>query len=380
MTPGISRRPLVALFCLLTVIGIVRGLQHFYVVDIYQPVRYGLTWHIPFNLFVWWSWLLFLPLIRRVVLGNEALAGEFRARLIVYFVLPIAIIIVRQAILAIVITIFLSGYMAFIPLLSQRMFSNVWLWLDLGVYFTIVVAFQVMEYRRQEQMSERRFTQLQSELNRSQLNALESQLQPHFLFNTLNTISTLILKTDTPGAERMLSLLQDFLRRTLQVSDRHEVTLDEELRFVNQYLEIERVRFLDRLDIAQTISEEVRSAVVPAFLLQPIVENAVIHGVASAASRARVGITASHEGRSLTIRIQDNGPGLFGPAITRKTKRDGIGLKITRERLAYMYGPDHNLTIENAPEGGVLVCITLPFRQASLDSGRSTPQPVPEAR
>jgi two-component system, LytTR family, sensor kinase len=363
-TSTLSGRLVLLLFCLLTVMGAVRGLQHFYVVDAFEPVQFGLNWHIPFNIFVWWIWLAFIPLIRRVVVGRQADGHRFRTWFLVYLALPIGIIIVRQSISALVISSVLVGYRDFFPLLAARMLSNVWLWLDVLVYYVIVGGIQMLEYRRREQLSERRFAQLQTELNRSQLSALESQLHPHFLFNTLNTISTLILKADTLGAERMLSLLQEFLRRTLHGDERHQVTLAEEMRFVNQYLEIEKVRFQDRMEVEEAVSADTLTAVVPAFLLQPIVENAVLHGVASSVSRGTVRISSSRQGNRLTLLVEDNGPGLFHAHPAGHKKREGVGLKITRERLAHMFGRDHFLSIENALHGGVQVTIGIPFREA----------------
>ena len=171
-------------------------------------------------------------------------------------------------------------------------------------------------------------------------------------------------------------MLQDLLRRTLQSSDRHQVTLAEEMRFVNQYLELEKVRFLDRMSVEETIAPDTLSAIVPAFLLQPIVENAVIHGVASTGLHGRVHISAAREKNHLTITVQDNGPGLFDTPQPKYRKRDGIGLKITRERLAYMFGNDQHLSIENAATGGVQVRITIPFQQVGTRDGLPATSPA----
>jgi two-component system LytT family sensor kinase len=200
---------------------------------------------------------------------------------------------------------------------------------------------------------------LQAQVAQSHLNALKSQLRPHFLFNTLNTISTLILKADDSEAERMLSLLNNFLKTTVFQSERQEITLEEELRFVKDYLEIEKVRFSDKLEVKEDVAKETLQAHVPNFLLQPIIENAIYHGIAPKISDGIIQISAKKVERQLLICVEDNGPGL---TFTKKKKsKEGVGLKITKERLAHLFGTDHLFELENLVSGGVKVTISIPF-------------------
>jgi two-component system LytT family sensor kinase len=196
-------------------------------------------------------------------------------------------------------------------------------------------------------------------LAKAHLHALKSQLQPHFLFNTLHSISALML-TDAMAADRMMSRLSDLLRMSLE-SDRAQITtLSRELEFVNGYLEIEKVRFEDRLTVVLDIAPETLDAQVPHLLLQPLVENAVRHGVARLPSGGEIRITTSHNDRSLHMRIRDNGPGLIDAAEVQS--KDGLGLGATRERLRTLYGNDQEIDVRNAVDGGVEVHVRIPFR------------------
>jgi LytS/YehU family sensor histidine kinase len=217
----------------------------------------------------------------------------------------------------------------------------------------------VVEYQQKNKMTELRFTRLQSQLAQSHLNALKSQLHPHFLFNTLNTISTLILKADDSEAERMLSLLNNFLKTTVFQSDRQEITLEEELRFVKDYLEIEKVRFSDKLEVKENVAKETLQAQVPNLLLQPIIENAIYHGIAHKTSHGIIQISTKKKEGQLLICVEDNGPGLT--MMKKKKSKEGVGLKITKERLAQLFGTDHLFELENLVSGGVRVTISIPF-------------------
>ena len=346
-------------FSLLTVIAIARALQHFYVVDAFEPVQFGLWWHIPFNLFLWWSWLLFIPLIRWSVIHTESESLKFGWRFLAYFVLPIFIILVRQTGASYIVATILIGYSDFQTQVFKRTVGNAWLWLDIVAYLIIVVGIRIVEYWRKNKMSEMKVTQLQSQLAQSQLSALESQLHPHFLFNTLNTVSTMILKKENAEAERMLLLLQNFLKMTVNGSERHEIPLTEELRFINDYLEIEKVRFNDKLEVCEEIADETLDASVPNFLLQPVVENAIYHAVAPKASKGIIRIASFKEDRSLSIVVEDNGPGMT--AADRKKPNGGIGIRITRERLARLFGEQYRFNFEKSSLGGLKVTIQIPF-------------------
>ena len=347
------------LFAILTLIGIARAFQHFYVVDVFERIQYGLWWHIPFNLFMWWSWFLFVPVM--LWISRRMPVENFKTLywLIVCFLLPIAIVTVRQAILSFITISVLADKSDFYALFYWRLFNNPWVWLDFIVYLAIIGGIQVVENRRRMEIDELRYLQLKAQLAQSQLNALESQLHPHFLFNTLNTISTLILKVDNVEAERMLGLLQNFLRTTVYESERHEITVEEEIRFINIYLEIEKVRFNDKLKVKEDIAKDMLNASVPNFLLQPIVENAIRYAIAPKTTMGLIEITSRKENGHLLILVEDNGPGLA--SMENPQLKKGIGLRITKERLIHLFGEQHLFELGNSSLGGLRVKIQIPF-------------------
>jgi LytS/YehU family sensor histidine kinase len=196
------------------------------------------------------------------------------------------------------------------------------------------------------------------------------QLNPHFLFNTLNAVAALVRK-DPEAAEEMVTELGDFLRLTLAGSDAQEVSLREELGFLERYLKIERVRFPDRLTTTLTVEPGTEGARVPSLILQPIVENAIRHGIAGRAEPGRVEVGARRAGDALLLEVRDDGAGLrperSGPL------GEGVGLANTRARLEQLYGRDGRLEIES-PEGrGFRVLLRLPFRVRSRDDADAPP-------
>ncbi|MFL6257247.1 MAG: sensor histidine kinase [Pyrinomonadaceae bacterium] len=228
-----------------------------------------------------------------------------------------------------------------------------------GIYGLLLLLNQVFRYYRRFREGELRTSRLQTQLTQAQLEALKMQLHPHFLFNTLHSISALVHR-DPDAADRMIARLGDFLRLTLENSGAQEVSLQKELEFLTCYLEIERVRFQDRLTTSVEVEPSALDAPVPNLILQPIVENALRHGIAQTRGPGRVEITAKRENGSLRIRVRDNGPGLA--AITRPDDglKEGLGLSNTRARLEQLYGAAHRFELENAPGGGLLVTLEIP--------------------
>ena len=214
-------------------------------------------------------------------------------------------------------------------------------------------------YREREQAAE----QLARGLTEARLQALKMQLQPHFLFNTLNAISALIPAEAKP-ARRMLARLGDLLRTTLEHEETQEVTLREELAFLEPYLEIEQARLEDRLTVVMNIAPETLDARVPHLILQPLVENAVRHGIATRIEPGKVEISTSRapDDRFLHLEIKDDGRGVNRDH--EVTPRRGVGLTNIRSRLEQLYGNEHRFKLENQAAGGVLVHISLPFRRA----------------
>jgi LytS/YehU family sensor histidine kinase len=199
--------------------------------------------------------------------------------------------------------------------------------------------------------------QLAAQLAEARLGALRMQLNPHFLFNSLNAITVLVRDQKTRDASRMLELLSGVLRQVLQSERRQEVTLAEELEFIQKYLAIEQVRFSDRLQVRWSIDPAIHEALLPEFILQPLLENAVRHGVAKRSESGLIEVNGSESDGSLILRIRDNGPGYFPGSA------DGLGITNTRRRLETMYGEAARLEVRNGEEGGTIATITLPMKR-----------------
>jgi len=192
------------------------------------------------------------------------------------------------------------------------------------------------------------------ELAGAKLRALRAQLRPHFMFNALNSVAMLVRGGRGPEAVEMIARVSDLLRDSLDEDDRAEVALEEEVALARRYLAIEEVRFADRLDVRVDVTEEAKAARVPRLILQPLVENAVRHGIGKRAAAGRLEITARTTGGELIVTVRDDGPGPNG-------RSSGVGLKNTRERLQTAYGAAARLTLEHAPAGGAVATITLPL-------------------
>lgn len=225
-------------------------------------------------------------------------------------------------------------------------------------YGVAVGLFYAYDYYRKYQERKLRAAHLEHRLSESRLQALRMQLRPHFLFNTLHTAS--MLNEQDPGAaSRVLTRLADLLRATLDEGEHHEVPLATELSFVRRYIEIEQVRFGGRLSVEWDVPDELLDARVPTLILQPLLENAVRHGVSQRPGARRIEVRASGDGGTLTLEVIDDGPGLpEGWSIERNA---GLGLANTRDRLRTLYGEEWKLTVQGVDAGGVRVTVRLPF-------------------
>jgi two-component system, LytTR family, sensor kinase len=249
--------------------------------------------------------------------------------------------------------------------LGERSFSRqFWSWFHhYLLYYALLlgIAHAVLYYGRYRER-ERAAERLTAGLTEARLHALKMQLQPHFLFNTLNAISALIPSEADP-ARRMVARLGDLLRIALDHEETQEVTLREELAFLQPYLEIEQARLEDRLSLVMQIDPEALDARVPHLLLQPLVENAIRHGIAPRIEpgRAEISATLGADGRTLHLEVRDDGPGVDRDNQVRTRK--GVGLANIQSRLEQLYDGEHRFELENHPEGGVVVRISLPFRR-----------------
>lgn len=237
----------------------------------------------------------------------------------------------------------------------QPVFLYSFAWWSL-VYWTILVASYAFDFYERYQDGLLRASQLEAQLAQAELQALKMQLHPHFLFNTLHSISAL-LHEDIETADKMVARLGDFLRMTLHNSGSHEIALEEELKFLECYLAIERLRFQDRLSVEFEIDPAARSASVPNLILQPIVENAIRHGITPLTGPGHLAIRAWPEGDRLRLEVQDNGPGLT----THYRASKGLGLANARARLEGFYGGQHRLDLASPSAGGLVVIIELPL-------------------
>ena len=234
-----------------------------------------------------------------------------------------------------------------------------------GVYFALVGIEHALFFMTAARERETQAARLAAQLAEARLGALRMQLNPHFLFNSLNAITVLVRDRETAAASRMLELLGDLLRQVLRQEQGHETTLARELDFIRRYLEIEQVRFSDRLRPRVEASAEIAGAAVPKFILQPLVENALRHGIARRADAGLLEVTALREGAELVLRVRDDGPG-FAEDVSAG---QGVGLANTRSRLAALYGERGTLEMANATGGGALATVRLPYHNAQDDGG-----------
>lgn len=228
------------------------------------------------------------------------------------------------------------------------------------VYWVTLFLHHAYQYHKKYIDSLLKETKLEAQLAQAQLSSLKMQLQPHFLFNTLNSISTLVLK-DSKAAHKMIARLGDLLRMSIREFNSQEISLQKELEFVECYLDIEKTRFKDKLTVIFDIEPSSRHLVVPSFLLQPIVENAIKHAISLRSQSGSIKISTKKLEDFLRIEVKDDGPGLPQHLI-QKNNSTGIGLKNTRERLFQLYNRNFQLNLSNSLEGGVVVVVEIPIK------------------
>lgn len=239
---------------------------------------------------------------------------------------------------------------------AQRHYLTQLDWM-LATYFCLVALGHAIAYWREAEERAISAARLQTRLAEAQLQALQRQLQPHFLFNTLHTISSL-MRSDVEAADVMIDRLSELLRMSLR-STAQEVSVKQEIEILRSYLAIEQTRFRDRLSVAIDVDPGVLDARVPHLLLQPLVENAVRHGIAPRARPGRIDVRVFRHGGQLRLEVQDSGDGL--PPDKLVAMNDGVGLGNTRARLGHLYGTDHRFAFENLTGGGFQVSIGIPY-------------------
>jgi sensor histidine kinase YesM len=245
-----------------------------------------------------------------------------------------------------------------------RLLLSVYGFFDYGamIYWLILLISYATNYYRRYREGEVKSSKLQAQLAQAQLQALKMQLQPHFLFNTLHSISALVHK-DPGAADKMIARLGDFLRLTLENAGSQEVTLHEEIEFLKCYLEIERIRFKERLTVQMNIDPQTLDARLPNLILQPIVENAIKHGIAPRTEPGIIEIEARRFPGLLHVQVTDNGPGLPSNGNMGRIVKEGVGLANTEARLQQLYGSLHRFDLANTSKGGLTVILEIPFKE-----------------
>lgn len=351
-------------FGIWTIVGISFGTRSYlYSLTNGQPASF---WEmVPNYMIDFYVWGLFSPLIFQLVKRFHIERGNmFRGLAFHILAGPLFVIAVTA------ITIPILWYLGFAnpalyPTLgaffNKLVVNPFYLHQGLLAYWGTVIVAHAYEYNRQVRIGKVRASELTAQLAQAQLAALKMQIHPHFLFNTLNSVAAL-LHEDVEAADRMITRLSDFLRITLQNSATSVVTLGEELVFLQAYLDIERVRFADRLTVELTIAPDVLDAQVPNLILQPLVENAVRHGISKQVARGCLQIDARRQDERLLIRIDDNGPGKpNGNGNSKRGTNGGVGLANTRARLKQFYGDfEFNMTARKDREGTTVI-LNVPY-------------------
>jgi two-component system, LytTR family, sensor kinase len=306
----------------------------------------------------WFLWALFTPFIVAVTKKYPLRKGVLLQNFVIHLGANVAVLFYTSMGYSILSWLVCLGEKSFVDIMTM-VFREFQFAMDFLVYWSAVAVISASHQRRNYIFSQTRESKLNAQLARAQLQALKMQLHPHFLFNTLNSISEL-MQEDIEAADKMLDHLEHFLRLTVNNSEAQEVPFEQELEFLKCYLAIEHVRFQDRLSIRMDIEPQTLLVAVPNLLLQPIVENAIRHGIAPRTSPGKIEIQAKKNNGILKVRVQDNGPGLSDDQRKTAPLKKGLGLSNTRERLQQLYGKGHRFELENAPEGGLVVTVEIP--------------------
>src|SRR5215510_12226722 len=353
------RRPAL-LFVTWTLIGLVFAAVSYGVALSQNDKRFGITASLKLNLVLFYLRGVFSPVILRFC---RRFRVEFRRLSIRNLMVHVPAIVLFAAVhetllLAILWSIAPSarGELSTITDYYARHFGYGF-YIDLIIASLILIGAHALLYYDDFRASELEQSSLKTQLAQAQLHALKMQLHPHFLFNTLHSISSLVLE-DPTKANSMIARLGDFLRLTVDNSEQQWVTLKEETEFLRCYLDIEQVRFGDRLTVAFELEPRTLSAQVPHLILQPVVENAIQHAIAPRAAQGHINVQAKRLDSLLRVAISDNGPGMSSDAIS-PSKRC-VGLTNVRTRLQQIYGPDFRFELMNGGNGGLIVIMEIP--------------------
>jgi signal transduction histidine kinase len=323
-----------------------------------HPISFwrALSWEVTSS----YLWFALMPLVLWLSRRFPFEMKRWKRSLPIHVVACVAIALVQQAIVSVILP--RLGYLG-----SHRSYywDNYRLILQTNIHLCILIYWATVgiryanDYYHKYRERELRASQLEARLAQTKLQVLKMQLHPHFLFNTLNAISELVY-SDPESAEHMITNLSDLLRISLDQVGVQEVPLQQELDFLNKYLEIEQTRFHDRLHLHLDIDPDTLDATVPNMILQPLVENAIKHGIGPRSSGGHIEITAHRSNGTLHMRVSDDGCGL--PNGEQAALREGVGLANTRARLNHLYGSQHNFEMISSPQKGLTLELEIPFR------------------
>jgi signal transduction histidine kinase len=328
------------------------------------PVGDALIWYLAWT----YTWALFTPVILWLQRRFPFRRGRWASTIVLHFVASLLIAWIGSLVFnftgqalghveggtGVLLRESLSMFVAFLH------FDPLFYWIIIGLAY-------LTEHYQTSRARELRASQLETQLAEARLQALEAQLHPHFLFNALNTIAVLVRTERSAQAVRVVTGLGELLRRALDGAGAQVVPLKQEIEFIRRYLEIEQIRFGERLEVELCIEPRTQDAQVPYLILQPLVENAIQHGIASRTSAGKLRIDARRDDSRLQLSVQDDGPGLSEDM--DGTSGNGVGLSTTKERLQRLYGDDHDFVVENAEDGGVIARLDLPFSLAVDELG-----------
>jgi signal transduction histidine kinase len=356
----------VLLFAIWTVIGLSEAARLYFRYNMTQLI-YPWSQTLVWGLADWYLWGLFSLVIVRITARFGYERRKWKRNLAIHLGSAVVIGVVQIFLDAVV------GYISdttFFMEPGEEQFSF-WLYYEVFLrgmfqrallhYFLIAfVAYAIMYYKRYRHEEVQR-AGLEGKLAQAQLEALKVQLHPHFLFNTLNAISALI-HSDPNAAEKMIVRLSELLRTALDSAGVQEVPLRRELEFLNSYLDIQRIRFQDRLRVQIDVASDLLDTPVPNLLLQPLVENAVKHGISQGTDEGKVRVSARQEGEYLMLEVADNGPGIED-GTSAAEQAGGLGLTNVQERLRQLYGEKHQFALRNGHDGGLVVKVAVPLRK-----------------
>jgi two-component system LytT family sensor kinase len=366
MAASSGRVPLRIIFSVATALGFFSAFAVFYFVSTFtdKPAAFGLL--LTLNLGYWYSWAALTPAILWLTKRFPFDRASWKTSIPIHVV---GVVVAVSLHVVSTVAVRMGTYWVIGESLdtwlheAQEMFIVNFDW-EMMTYWTIVGVGTALKYLHEARAKELNAVQLETRLVEARLHTLQRQMQPHFLFNTLNTISALMHR-DVEAADAMIARLSDLLRMSLQRVGVQEVPLKEELDFLSKYLEIEQTRFRDRLTVVFDVQAETLHALVPNLLLQPLVENAIKHGIGPRPTPGQIAVRARINGALLELDVQDNGVGLSAARLTDFNR--GVGLSNTRSRLDHLYGSLHRFEFRQPAEGGLLVCIAIPMAELASE-------------